>query len=424
MRSIILRWMLGAVCWVVIVGSAGAAPVSIELKDASVAEFVALVFKGILKRDYLLGPGVGGNDIKITLSIAGVPVDELQALAVDTLRSHGVDVVESGNLLKFVRSGVSGVGSSPGATSWAATPGAIPGSHQIIPSGKDGPVVRPEDQVPEEIEVYFPKHRTVLELSEAVKLLGVKVASGKGSAVVFSGSSERAKLAREVIAKLDRAPGLVDVRAVVIEYSDTSEESHSFAGALSILGGKLGISLSAGSPGVNAMSFKDVHISAVLGAIEGDSRFRQLAEPMLRVLDGSKARIVVGSEFPVRGRVETDKGGNAVSSVEYKQAGIVLELAPQIMAKSVLVGIKQQVSSVALTTTSGIDSPTVNKREAETTIDALPGEMVIVGGLDDSREMDTRTGLSWLPRLLQGIGKSATRTQILLLLEVKRVVHL
>lgn len=409
---------------------AWAAPVSLDLRDATVREFVDLVFKGILKRDYLLGPGIG-TDIKITISVKGIEAAQLHDLALDALKEHGIEAIESGNLVKFSRAGA-GTGSNPGALSWMAQPGAVPGSDTKASSDRvslspgqqpdimSGPS-KPKEEPEEEIEAYFPKYRTVEVLIEAVKLTGVKVSQDKKStALVFAGPPKRLAVARQLVQQLDKRPGVVDVRAVIIEYSDTSESQQSFQMALSLAGGKLGVDLSSGVPGSNAIRFANNTIQAVLSALEGDSRFKQLAEPRLRVVDGSKARVLVGSDFPVRGQQTTDKNGNPVSSIEYKQAGIILELSPLIMESSILMTVNQQVSSVSVTTSSGIDSPSVQKREVQTVVDMKSGEVVMLAGLDNSIEIDTKSGFSWLPRFMRGSSDSKTRNQIFLLLEVTR----
>ncbi len=401
---------------------AQAAPVALDLKAVAVPEFVDLVFKGILKRDYVLGPGIP-KEALITISLAGVEKPELEALAISALKSHGIEVQQEGKLVRVNRVGAGGgVGSDPSATSWMATPGATPGQ---VGQGQQSATLGPlpeqrEPEKPDEGDVFVPKHRSPAELGEMLKLFGLKVSPGKGGQVVFGGKPELVDLGRKLLQRADLPLGLVDVRALLVEYSDSSESGRSFAGAFSVLAGKLGIVYRSGANLANSLTFKGSGIDAVVSAIDGDARFRQLAEPRLRVIDGAKGKILVGSEFPVRGRVETDKGGNAVAAIEYKQAGISLELAPVVLEESVLLNVKQSVSSVAVTTSSGIDSPTVLKREAETTVDVRSGDLVVIGGLDDSRETDSRSGVTWLPDMLRSSSRGSNRTQILLLLEVKR----
>ena len=124
--------------------------------------------------------------------------------------------------------------------------------------------------------------------------------------------------------------------------------------------------------------------------------------------------------MPTRAGAVIDKSGNPVQSIEYRTAGVVITVAPKVMQDSIMVKIGQQVSSFALTTTSGIDSPTILKREAETTVTTQDGELIVIAGMDESRETDSRDGLSFLPSFLRSKNEDKTRSQMLLLVEVQR----
>lgn len=74
-----------------------------------------------------------------------------------------------------------------------------------------------------------------------------------------------------------------------------------------------------------------------------------------------------------------------------------------------------------LKATSGIDSPTMQKREAQTVLDVKDGEIVVMAGLDETRDTSTISGLAFLPSWLRGSSDRSSRSQVLLLLEVRRV---
>lgn len=397
------------------------AGIALDFQAATVPELIEVVVKRILRRDYVLGPGISGQEPKITLSVANIEPDAVLPLVSNALGEHGITVDASGPIVRVVR------GVRPGAVggSMYEISSAVPVLPVAVSPGQKtdtAVAVAPgRKQDIEAFEVYWPKFRSVETLAHAVRFLGVEVGEGKGGALVYGGDRKAVDRVRDLLGRLDRRPGSVDVRAMIVEYSDTGESGQSFGGALSILAGKLQATIAAGNVAANQVRLAGASLSLVASAVAGDSRFRQLAEPRLRVLDGARARIVVGNEFPVRGRVETDKGGNAVAGIEYKQAGIVFELVPTITDEAVLLNVKQQLSSVSVTTTSGIDSPTVNKREAETSIDARPGELIVIAGLDDSRESATSSGLSFLPAALRGKSESRQRTQVMLLIEAEKL---
>jgi type II secretory pathway component GspD/PulD (secretin) len=189
--------------------------------------------------------------------------------------------------------------------------------------------------------------------------------------------------------------------------------------ALTALADRVGLVFAAGTNLVNRLTWQTSGLNAVLSAIDGDSRFRYVAEPLIRVIDGEQAKFLVGSEQPTRGAVSLDNNGNTQQSIDYKSAGVQISVEPKILVDRVQLKVSQQVSSFALTTTSNIDSPTILKREASTTVSLRPGELVVLAGMDEQRDSRSSSGLFFLPGWLNGTSSEKTRSQLVLLLEVQ-----
>lgn len=402
---------------------AHAEPVTLDFRGVTVPELSEVVFRKVLRRDYMLGAGVSGSDPKITLSLKGVESSEVGQFVTAALAEHGIAVDLDSRVVRIYR-GLSAPGGSPDAVAPYLRPGVSVGQStdtqgdssrvSMPPSLPAAPVI------PDKIVSYRPKGKSVDFLEGVVKLAGGVVVEGKGdkTTLVYGGSSETVEKIQSLLKQIDSiTPGLM-VKAALIEFTESSNESRSFQLALTALAGKLGVALSAGAQLANALTWKGSTLTAALSAIEGDSRFRYVAEPQLRVNDGEKAKLVVGSEVPTRGAATFDKNGNPVQSVQYRTAGVVITVEPKVMAGSVMVKIGQQISSFAMTTTSNIDSPTMLKRETETTVRAKPGELIVLAGLDENRKSNTNTGLSWLPSIFRGQNSDESRSQLLLFLEI------
>jgi general secretion pathway protein D len=172
----------------------------------------------------------------------------------------------------------------------------------------------------------------------------------------------------------------------------------------------------AGNALINGLAYKGSNMTAALSAIDGDSRFKYVAEPSLRVVDGEIARLVFGSEVPTRGAITQDKLGNAQRSIDYKTAGVAINIEPRVLDGMVSLKIGQQISSFALTT-SNIDSPTILKRESQTTIAVRPGELVMLAGMDEDRTSSAGSGLSFLPNFMRSNNSDTARSQLVLLPE-------
>jgi type II secretory pathway component GspD/PulD (secretin) len=120
------------------------------------------------------------------------------------------------------------------------------------------------------------------------------------------------------------------------------------------------------------------------------------------------------------GQAQVDRLGNVVQSVEYKPSGVIFNVSPQIRESVIDLAISQQLSTFVATTTGVNNSPTLIKREISTTIGATPGDLIVLGGLDEDKSNQDKAGLSWLPNWTHSSGNDSTKTQILLVLQVER----
>ena len=69
-----------------------------------------------------------------------------------------------------------------------------------------------------------------------------------------------------------------------------------------------------------------------------------------------------------------------------KDTGIILTVLPRVNASGrVILDIDQEVSSVVKTTSSGIDSPTIQQRKLSTKVIVNDGESIALGGLIQER---------------------------------------
>lgn len=239
--------------------------------------------------------------------------------------------------------------------------------------------------------------------------------------MVIVGTEEKRAKVRKLLEQLDQKPVVMNVRAALVEFSDSKDDSFSLGAVLDILGGRLQLALNAGTVASgNFARLKTGGIDTVLKAINGDSRFRFRTQPSLRLVNGERGRLMVGSEVPVRGALTLSKDGTPIQSVEYRSSGLVLTVQPRALNGRFTANVVQEVSSFASTSTSNIDSPTLNKRQIEATVDAEDGEVVVLAGLDEENVSDGSSGFSWLP-FKTSRTSSSRNTQLFVLLEFKRL---
>jgi len=84
------------------------------------------------------------------------------------------------------------------------------------------------------------------------------------------------------------------------------------------------------------------------------------------------AHLQVGDEVPIvtqQAQGITDPNAPIVSTLQLRETGVILEVTPRINASDLItLEITQEVSGVTPTTTSGIDSPTIQQRRFTSTV--------------------------------------------------------
>ncbi len=145
-------------------------------------------------------------------------------------------------------------------------------------------------------------------------------------------------------------------------------------------------------------------IGAVLNALATDSRLKIVSSPHITVADNQTAKIQVGDQVPTVSQTQTVASTalatGIISTVQYIETGVMLSVTPRVNAGGqVTMEISQEVSNAAITTTSGIDSPTIQKRSAESTVTVKSDETIILAGLIKEEKTKSTEGLPLLAKI-------------------------
>src|SRR5690606_22099684 len=123
----------------------------------------------------------------------------------------------------------------------------------------------------------------------------------------------------------------------------------------------------------------------VLNALQSKTEVRILSAPKLSVLNNQKASLQVGDQVPIVSQTSqsTDSAGSPlVSTIEMRDTGVILEVTPRINENgNLILDVMQEVSEVARTTSSGIDSPTIQRRKIHSVVATHDGFTVALGGM-------------------------------------------
>lgn len=150
-----------------------------------------------------------------------------------------------------------------------------------------------------------------------------------------------------------------------------------------------------------------------------DNRFNVITQPRIRVKSGETAKLTVGQDVPVLGSVSYQQN-NAVRAVDYRSAGTILSISPQVKDDSIDMVIDQQLSNFVRTDTGVNESPTLIKRELKTAISAHSGDIVVLGGLTETKTTKTKRGFSFLPFSLSKTDDESS-TDVIVIMQIEKI---
>jgi general secretion pathway protein D len=172
-------------------------------------------------------------------------------------------------------------------------------------------------------------------------------------------------------------------------------------------------------------SFVSNNLQVALHALETNGRTQVLSAPSLVVMNNQQAQIQVGDNIPIsQTTVNTTNSDTTLSSVEYVQTGVILDVIPRINPGGlVYMDIRQQVSDADSSNVTATQSnPRISTRSVSTQIAVQSGQTVLLGGLIKQDNVETTSsvpGLSKIPGLKWLFGntsKSRDRTELIVLI--------
>jgi type II secretory pathway component GspD/PulD (secretin) len=138
-------------------------------------------------------------------------------------------------------------------------------------------------------------------------------------------------------------------------------------------------------------------VSVLLRALQEKRRLEVLSRPQLMALDGQIGYVQVGQDVPTVGNVSQTAFGQ-VNTINYRQVGLILQVQPRISPDGLIVmqinANKSQVSNdagIPISISPGgqvVTAPRIDVAQAITTISALSGQTVILGGLLETTKSD------------------------------------
>ncbi len=267
------------------------------------------------------------------------------------------------------------------------------------------------------------------------------IADEENNALVVKATKEEYQDIEDAIKRLDISPLQVLLEATIVEVELTGDLEYGVQWFFrnNDVDGNTGIGRSGGDVGgtdpnllgfpTDGFSYSLVDsggfIRALLQARAEDNKMQILSSPSLMVLDNHTASINVGDQVPVRTSESTNTGTSdlVTSTIQFVETGVTLQVAPRVSQNgNVVMDIYQNIRTAENTTSSLIDSPTIDQREVSTSVSVPSGDTIVLGGLIQDTNSDGNAGVPGL-RNLPVVGnlfgttsKTSERTELLVLI--------
>jgi type IV pilus assembly protein PilQ len=279
---------------------------------------------------------------------------------------------------------------------------------------------------------------------------GVTTVDAKTNSIVITDTIEGLKEVEDLIPVLDKKPQQVDIESKIVEVSLDNQTqtgiSWAFAGSAGTndaykIGGSQGTASATSGPGVLAsaaggslitpigpsgtfgagaaagqggtgVSLNSIAsgptpvgfsfltqqgtylLSAQISALATQGRVKILSTPHIVTTNNQEANINVADQIPYV--VNTVSNGISQSAVQFISAGVKLTVKPTVNAdRRITLHVKPEVSNAVGTGSANLP-PTVNTRNAETTVLLRDGETIAIGGLITENINKSVTGIPFL----------------------------
>ena len=328
--------------------------------------------------------------------------------------------------------------SSPGTNS---TSGSTPGGLSNNLNGNQ-PAAEEEEQEPEAEQDNA--EQVTSEDAPAKSLdAGTRITAQKSSnQLLVRTRPVQWKEIESAIKRLDNPPLQVQIETRILEVKLTGEldlgvqwylgrlAGNSTSTTVANAAGSQG-ALGGGGAGLGATdslfySFVSSNLQVALHALETNGRTQVLSAPSLVVMNNQPAQIQVGDNIPIsQTTVNTGTSDTTLSSVEYVQTGVILDVVPRINPGGlVYMDIQQQVSDAQDQTSNGDtqNNPRISTRSVSTQVAVQSGQTVLLGGLikqDNAESVSAVPYLGKIPGLRWLFGntsKSKDRTELIVLI--------
>jgi general secretion pathway protein D len=177
-------------------------------------------------------------------------------------------------------------------------------------------------------------------------------------------------------------------------------------------------------PGFNFLIGSEANPNFILDALHTVTNVKVLSNPSLVVVNNQSATLQVGNQVPISTGSATvlTTNNTVVNTVDYRNTGIILHVAPRVSANgSVRLDIEQEISNVVPSNnTSTALTPTISERKVKSSISVANGQTVLLAGLIQDQKNENKNGIPVLDQveglgnLFSGQDNTKSRTELII----------
>ncbi|MGE5167279.1 MAG: type II secretion system protein GspD, partial [Deltaproteobacteria bacterium] len=215
------------------------------------------------------------------------------------------------------------------------------------------------------------------------------------------------------------------------EYQGNTSDRHRVS-----LGGGGPQSLNGGGPGA-FYSYLNKNFQVALNALEKSGNSKILSSPSLVVMNNQQAQLTVGTQVSVISTSFLGIGGygttsgtgtgitnSGIGQANYISTGVTLSITPRVNPGGlVYMDVSQEDTSPDYSTvTANNPNPAINQRNLDTQVAVQSGQTVLLGGMIQDQDGDSRNGVPGLSKipvlgsLFGSTSKTRQRTELIVLI--------
>lgn len=313
------------------------------------------------------------------------------------------------------------------------SPDNMGGAPSLGPSG----MPRQGSDVSQEASDYYDETPMPGEAGQGISVDGMQgltiTADEANNALVIMGTASEYSVVESALRQLDTVPLQVMLEASIAEVTLSDSLKYGvqyffkFGNNNEIrLSEGNSAAISAAYPAFSYSYASGDNIKIILDALSSVTHVDVISSPHILVLNNQTATLQVGDQVPVAtttSQSTTAPDSPIVSSIQYHDTGVILKVTPRVnRGGMVMMDISQEVSNVAKTESSAIDSPTIQQRKISSTVAVQDNETIALGGLMKESRTQSNSGIPLLKdipvlgNLFKSTGKDSGKTELMVLI--------